>query len=68
MLNSVILYRMVSFLGQILGQPRDPLFVIRTVRKFIIWHQTYIAVEQELLLIQKQLQVSTSLFMFNVLV
>jgi hypothetical protein len=44
---------MVSFLEQIPGQLKDPLSLIKIVRKFIIWHPTYIVVEQALLLIQR---------------
>lgn len=49
---------MVSFLELIPGPPKDPLFVIRIVKRSIIWHPIFIAVELELLLIRRLLQVN----------
>ena len=45
--------RMVSFWGQTQEPLKDLLFVIRIVRKFIIWRLIFIAAELELLLIQR---------------
>ena len=45
--------RMVSFWGQTQEPLKDLLFVIRIVRKFIIWRLIFIAAEQEQLLIQR---------------
>lgn len=49
---------MVSFLELIPGPRKDPLFVIRIVKRSIIWHPIFIAVGLELLLIRRLLQVN----------
>lgn len=48
------IFRMVSFLELIPGRLKGLLLQIRIVKKYITLHQIFIAVEQELLLIQRQ--------------